>query len=368
MYLFSIGHASVENNDNDSFTTENEILEDIVVPCGVKNIGLDLFSGPTKMKRIVIPNSVLNINYGGVMKGGLHINATIYTDNLHIKRLLSRVAHVKNLDNAPDNMFQNKKHEYISTNNSIPHAISAAYVDAKLQGCIDISAFSGEPIVASFGFLDEHGITSIILPKNTTEICDGAFMYCKNLANINIPGTVSRIGRSAFACCRNLSTISIENGVIRIDPYAFEMCSKLYSIQIPSSVKYIGSCAFTQSGLKSVQIGSELTCIKSGTFSHCFNLESIDIPNNVMSIDGHAFYRCINLKNARLGKVKLIGECAFKGCKELRRVYLSNNITSIGAKAFAGCHKCIFYVHSKRVKNMLLMSGSGIKTCNIRYI
>ncbi|MBQ9358152.1 MAG: leucine-rich repeat protein, partial [Abditibacteriota bacterium] len=93
--------------------------------------------------------------------------------------------------------------------------------------CKNLSAFYVDPKNASFsqamGILYNKSKTALIcypsndktkhkksLPATLTEICEGAFAYCKNLETITIPDTVTVIHRFAFTHCYNLKIVARE--------------------------------------------------------------------------------------------------------------------------------------------------------------
>ena len=152
------------------------------------------------------------------------------------------------------------------------------------------------------------------------------------------------------------------------------------AVTIPESVTYsgstysvtsIGSGAFCECGLTSVEIPNSVTSIGDGAFYKCWNLTSVEIPNSVTSIRGNVFSSCSSLTSLVVAPdnpiydsregcnaivktssnellsgcqftiipngVTSIGDYAFCYCYGLTSMEIPNSVTSIGRSAFDGC-------------------------------
>lgn len=197
------------------------------------------------------------------------------------------------------------------------------------------------------------------IPNTVTEIVDGAFVSCRELASIEIPSSVVKIGDSAFDGCplasveipnsvlsmgkrafafSNLSTINIPSSITSLSDGIFLGCSKLESISIPNSVTSIGVSAFDGcESLLEVTIPSSITSLSSHIFNRCFKLESISIPNSVISIGEFAFQNCRNLTEVNVPEsVMSIGQYAFSFCPNLTIINIPTSITSVEEGVFCG--------------------------------
>ena len=104
-----------------------------------------------------------------------------------------------------------------------------------------------------------------------------------------------------------------ENGKLTmIGAFTFNGCTSLTQITIPETVTSIEYCAFSESGLTSV-----------------------DIPASVEKIAGQAFYLCNSLKTITLHEGLIsVDSMAFTGCTSVKEISLPRSLTTIGNNAF----------------------------------
>ena len=105
------------------------------------------------------------------------------------------------------------------------------------------------------GLLYDNTETKVILGTNgtsgsiefaggTTEICDGAFSYCKRLKAVELPSTLMKIGRFAFSDCYKLSTIAIPETVKTVSYGAFFGCYNVTLVDISHGVERLEGLCF----------------------------------------------------------------------------------------------------------------------------
>ena len=193
--------------------------------------------------------------------------------------------------------------------------------------------------IGKLAFSGCSSLKSIIIPDSVTSIGEGAFSFCETLTNITIPNSVTSISKDAFEWCKSFTSITIPDSVISIGIDAFYNCNSLTDITIPDSVISIGSGAFFGcTNLRRVIIPSSVTSINDETFFLCSNLTSVTIPDSVTSIGKSAFEGCNSLTSITIpDSVTSIGESAFNGCSSLTSIRIPDSVTSIGKSAFNGC-------------------------------
>lgn len=150
---------------------------------------------------------------------------------------------------------------------------------------------------------------------------------------------VTSIGSCAFWNCGILS-VEISPTVKTIGNSAFRG-SSIVSVTVPSNVKLIGDSAFRQCrNLSSVTISEGVEKIDQNAFSACTSLASITLPASMEEVGAAAFFQCTSLTSAVFvpgsNQVKL-GDNMFTQCYYLMRVTLPKNIDRISDGMFQNC-------------------------------
>ena len=178
--------------------------------------------------------------------------------------------------------------------------------------------------VTSIGYEAFRGNTnlkSISIPKSVINIGEGAFSSCIGLTSVTIPNSVTTIGKWAFSGS-GLTSVIIGNSVTSMGSSVFLSCNAITSVEF--HCKEIGDWFNGFKTLQYVIIGDEVININKNAFKNCINLTSVNIGNSVTTIGSYAFYNCsINSINIPIS-VNYIGNAAFAGCKNLTSVNISD--------------------------------------------
>lgn len=196
-----------EKVDNRLFR-ENDKIEEIIIPEGIKKIKPGSFFKCTNLKSITIPSTLEEI--GDYVFFGCHKLEEIKT----------------------------------SKNNELK-----VIGDSAFEGCSSLRHFQIPSSISSIGtaaFYDCNKLEKVDLRAQSQlkKISNHAFQYCRNLKEIIIPEAVKTIGMSAFYGCESIHFILLPSSTIEIDRYAFYGCMKLENIQIESEEVIIGEHAF----------------------------------------------------------------------------------------------------------------------------
>ena len=149
--------------------------------------------------------------------------------------------------------------------------------------------------------------------QQVVEIGEKAFSNNLRLEHVQLPDSVIVIKDSAYLGCRNLKSISFGLGIKKICANAFAECESLQNVQIRSKLDYIGTNAFSLSGIENVEIES----IKEWgeeSFSLCSKLVAISVKATD-KIPENCFLHDIYLRKVRIGNKPQIAKNAFKDCR-----------------------------------------------------
>ncbi len=111
----------------------------------------------------------------------------------------------------------------------------------------------------------DSDITSAVIKDGTTLIAPQAFLNCTQLQSVELPESLETIESKVFQGCTALSSIDLKH------------------------VTNIGTYAFAQSGLTSLEIPEGVTDIPLRAFYQCPELTTIVIPETVTNIGSSAF-------------------------------------------------------------------------------
>lgn len=128
----------------------------------------------------------------------------------------------------------------------------------------------------SIGYLSMHGtrLTEVVLPKTIRTIGNEAFADNVKLKRVVLPEGLTEIPDKLFSSCIELEKIVIPESVTKINTEAFSACLKLKT-NLPPKLKWIGSDAFSSSGLDSIVFPATMEYIGKEAFQDLTKLKKI---------------------------------------------------------------------------------------------
>lgn len=128
----------------------------------------------------------------------------------------------------------------------------------------------------SIGYLSMHGtrLTEVVLPKTIRTIGYKTFASNFKLKKVVLPEGLTEIPDNLCSSCIELEKIVIPESVIKINTEAFSACLKLKT-NLPPKLKWIGSDAFSSSGLDSIVFPATMEYIGKEAFQNLTKLKKI---------------------------------------------------------------------------------------------
>ncbi|MBQ7712934.1 MAG: leucine-rich repeat protein [Clostridia bacterium] len=181
-------------NDSD-FLIVNGILTEyrgtstrrVVVPFGVRKIGMRAFCRAKGVSCIVLPSSVTEI-------GSYAFDSCRSLRSVEFPPYLTRIG------------------------------------EWAFSSCVKLASVeipSGVKVIERGAFSGCRALTSVRLPSDLAVIGYRAFYYCVKLASLVVPSRVTLLDERAFELCGSLATLRLESDRTRIGAYAFYGCESL---------------------------------------------------------------------------------------------------------------------------------------------
>lgn len=311
-------------------------ITSVVIPDSVEHIGYQAFKDCTSLTSITIPNSVKYIGDGAFLN--CKSLKSVYISDL------AKWCNIS-FSYASSNPLSNGAILYLNN-----HMVTSIMIPQ------DVIAIS------NWAFCNCDFITGVTIPDSVTQIGTGTFSDCDNLESVLLGEKVISIGAQAFSGCRKLSDVIIPDSMISIGNNAFENCTNFKSITIPNSVSTIGGYAFNGCiGITSVTIGDSVSVIGNGAFAGCERLSDIVIPDSVSIMGNNMFEGCVSMTSISMGAgITTISDSMFAGCISLKNIAIPENVLLIGSSAFSGCTSLANIILGNSVT---IIDNSAFKDC-----
>ena len=248
---------------------DKELIEEIIIPEGVKYIFDSSFKDFTNLKKVQLPKSLQGFGYG------------VFSNCINLEKITIPA----NVSLIPAKMFSNcislKKITYLGNIKAIDRCA--------FENCSSLS--------------------EINLPQSLESIDVMAFFGCKKVKEIHIPKKVSNIGYGAFSCIDSLTKITVDKGnekYISLDNIAlineddgiliqYAIGSKNKSFKLGKyQVHYNNNFLFDDNGV--------IYDIADLAFANAKNLKEIQMHSEIDSIGAYTFKGCDNLKILKINK------------------------------------------------------------------
>ena len=169
-----------------------------------------------------------------------------------------------------------------------------------------------------------------------TAINDNAFFNYKSLKNVKLYDGLKTIGTNAFYNS-GIESINIPSTITQFGDNAFFACKSLQNVVLSDGLTTIGANSFIGSGVKSIKIPGSITFLSDSAFRDCAFLQDVQILKGVEIIGSYAFSDCISLTDITLPSgLTTIGSSAFSG-SGITSITIPSTVTTIAYNAFTNC-------------------------------
>ncbi|MBO7218836.1 MAG: leucine-rich repeat domain-containing protein, partial [Clostridia bacterium] len=263
-----------------------EYIETVVLPEGLKTIGVTSFQDCFALSTINIPSTVTSIGHFAFMCTGL-----------------TRVD-ITSIAKWCDISFETKDANPLSEG-----------VQLYLNGVVveNLVIPKEVTLVNDYAFYHATQLKTVSFETNSRceNIDKSAFEYCTNITSISLPASLVSIGAGAFTATTNLVRVDITDlnawlaiNFADIDSNPTNHNAKLYlngelveDISLTEGVTSIGSYALTGLDVETLVVPSTVTTIGSNAFYSCTSLTEVVIPNSVTSIGAGALAGCTAIES-----------------------------------------------------------------------
>lgn len=235
--------------------------ENVTIPAYIKglkvtSIGGASFANNESIKKVIIPDSVISIQYNA-FANCINLKIVFLPDGIKtIESGAFRECRSLQAITLPDNLS--------TLENSV------------FSYCIKLEQVS--------------------FPSNITSIPSETFYECNSLKEITLPKYIESIGRDAFHNCYNLQSIDLSEGLSLIDEKAFYGCNSLTDIVLPKGLSTIGYSAFYGCySIADIELPDGLVTLKDNSFYGCSLLKSITLPATLKEYS-NPFMECTSLE------------------------------------------------------------------------
>lgn len=155
--------------------------------------------------------------------------------------------------------------------------------------------------IGSFCFENCKSLETMYLPQSIKNMGSYNFRGCENLKSVTLDFPMYNLPQETFYGCISLKTVSLPNTIENINSRAFFGCTSLEIFTLPDTVKYVGVGAFQKcTNLKNIQLSENITRIDDNAFSECNSLVSIKLPKTLLSVGKSSFSFCNSLESIEL--------------------------------------------------------------------
>lgn len=236
----------------------------------------DEFNNCSKLKKIVIPSSVKNIN-----------KVKYKTDRADACDM-----HVDTIEIAPKDFDANSLY---ALGSSLGKNIT---IESLMKLLPDQITYKDHMyITKDHGLLKYDGKdANVEIPEEITWIAPEAFYRNETLKNVKLPSKITTIEENTFYGCSELEAVIIPDQVNMIGKSAFDECTVLKSVTFGKSLKVIKDHAFASVNIRNFTIPSGIQKIETGAFAGINQIGTVTFEGSTKYVAADAFMNSTGIK------------------------------------------------------------------------
>lgn len=283
------------NADDINTLRNKELAVEEINLAGVAMVNLpeSAFEGNRTLQKITLPERLLSV--GNAAFAGSRLKELKYS-GARVLQVIGDRAFEGCSGLKMDNIF-------ISSLQSIgERAFAGAFTESESND-LDLVGASGLRTIGKDAFRACNTLTKLTLPVNLSQIGEGAFSECYNLAGtLDLPESLTTIGAEAFYNCKNLTGMLVLPVSLReLGDRAFMRCAALGGLDLSNCrLTEIGVEVFKESlsslstSVDKLEVPSGVTFIAASAFEDT-GFREVDLPATLAMIGRRAFYNCRKL-------------------------------------------------------------------------
>lgn len=281
----------------------NENNESELQTLGSQKNSYGVFQNCYSLTKIVLPNNAIN-------------QTTAYSGGVLFDKTFNQCVSLEKVGVTP-------------AHDKIGELDNGLYLPANLTA---IGTTTGRNSSSGMGVF--HGceaLASVVLPASITELNDGTFAKCASLASITYEGAAAELGNV------------ISNNVKVVGTYMFENCVSLETVKLPDGLTAISHSMFRGSGIRTITIPAKVTKIgataaASMVFQDATNLEEVIFQDaSKVTMIGSGAFKNSGIRSIDISGATTLGSNVFYDCKNLTDVKLNDKLTETPTGLFQNC-------------------------------